>query len=91
MEAKTAIEQAIEIVGSQSKLAAAIDCNKTQVNHWIPTPSKPKPVPIPIHRCIAIERVSGISRKRLNPAIDWSMFSSEPPKAPRRSKAKAEA
>ena len=88
METKTAIEQAIQIAGSQAKLAAAIGCNKTQVNHWMPTASKAEAVPIPIHRCIAIERITGISRQLLNPAIDWAMFNSKPARA---RKAKAEA
>ena len=92
MQAKTAIEEAIEIIGGQSKLADAIGCTKSQVNHWVPTPSKAEPDPIPIYRCIAIERATGISRKKLNPAINWDLFSIEPAKRTRRAtKSKAEA
>ena len=77
-------------MGSQQKLAAALNCSRTQVNHWTKTPAKAAAVSIPPLRCIAIEALTGISREELNPAFDWRLFRTVPSK-PRRTAKTVEA
>ena len=60
-----AIEIAIEAIGSQSKLAKALNCTPQVVHNWLQRRN------IPAERCIDIERASGgvVTCEQLRPDL----------------------
>lgn len=63
-----ALRKAVEIVGSQSKLARMLDLNTNSVYGWMRGQSVPSPI-----NCIAIEKVTEgkIKRDDILPDYDW--------------------
>jgi DNA-binding transcriptional regulator YdaS (Cro superfamily) len=67
MERMNPIRRAVEVLGSQSLLAAALGVKQPTISEWARWT-----VPIPIERCVDIERVTGgiVTRRHLRPD-DW--------------------
>jgi DNA-binding transcriptional regulator YdaS (Cro superfamily) len=65
MDHKPALERACEIVGSPTKLAAALNVSLQVLGNW-------KERGIPIERCVAVENATGgkVTRRELRPH-DW--------------------
>ncbi|MDE4918581.1 transcriptional regulator [Cupriavidus metallidurans] len=66
-----AIDRAIHIAGSKSRLARAIGVTPQMVSQWA---SNRKPIPIP--RCVQIEKATGVPCEELNPSEDWATIRS---------------
>jgi DNA-binding transcriptional regulator YdaS (Cro superfamily) len=66
-----AIQQAIEIIGSQTKLAALLGVSKAAVNQWKLPGRK-----VPVIHCSVIERETkgAVRCEDLRPDINWSFM-----------------
>ena len=64
-----AIKKAVEIVGSQSKLARMLDLNNNSVYGWMRGQSVPSPI-----NCIGIEKLTqgAVKRTDILPDYDWN-------------------
>jgi len=64
----SAIERAVEIVGSQMQLAETLGVTKGQVNNWVHGREK-----VTLLRCAAIEEATQgrVRREELRPDINW--------------------
>lgn len=60
---KTALDQAIEVAGSQSSLARALGIKPQAVQKWAATGR------VPSERAVEIERVTGVPRQKLRPDL----------------------
>lgn len=58
--AHAGLEQAIAAVGTRSKLAALLGISPQAVAQWRA---------VPVARCLAVERITGVSRYELRPDI----------------------
>jgi len=63
---KTGIEKAIDIAGSQVKLAASIGAKQQMVAYW-----KKAGIVSDAGMCAAIEQLTGVPCEELNPNEDW--------------------
>jgi DNA-binding transcriptional regulator YdaS (Cro superfamily) len=68
-----AIEEAYEKAGGRKKVQESLGVTKATLSDWkkwgyVPVQSRSKTCPNP---CVALERLSGVSRARLNPNFDW--------------------
>ncbi|MEI5998263.1 helix-turn-helix domain-containing protein [Paraburkholderia bengalensis] len=63
-----AIDRAIKIAGSRSRLARAIGVAPQMVSQWA-REVNPKPISIP--SCARIEKATGVPCEQLNPNEDW--------------------
>lgn len=69
---REALHEACEHVGSAKKLAELLGISPAMVSAW--TSDDPERYrPVAADRCVAIEELTGVSRKRLRPA-DWRRF-----------------
>lgn len=65
----TPLEKAIQIVGSQSALAAALKTSQSRINNWLRRDKSG----VPAEFCGPIERLTDgqVSRWQLRPDIEW--------------------
>ena len=63
MNMKNSVQIAVDALGSQRKLAQRLHIKRQAVNAWV------KKGKIPAERVIAVENVTGISRKVLRPDL----------------------
>lgn len=66
---KSGIERAIELVGTQSKLAQMIGVTQQTVSHWLKLG-----VVSDASKCALIERITGVRCEDLNPNENWSVL-----------------
>ena len=59
-----ALEKAVEAVGGQTALAAAVGVKQTHIWNWLNRDKR-----VPAERVIAVEQATGISRHELRPDI----------------------
>ncbi len=71
-----AIKRAILIFGTQEKLGAAIGVSQSAVGKWV------HDWPIPDNKCVQIEYATFgvVTRRELNPSIDWDMYENPAPR-----------
>lgn len=62
------LERAIKNLGNQTKLSQLLDVHKSNISQW------KKSGLVPMKHCIEIEKVTGISRKKLNPSVNWDYY-----------------
>jgi DNA-binding transcriptional regulator YdaS (Cro superfamily) len=62
---QAAVLRAAEHLGSQTQLAAELGVTTPTVNQWVKGTR-----PIPVQHCLAIEQLTGVSRRELRPD-DW--------------------
>lgn len=74
-----AIKKAIEVVGSQKKLAAQLGIKQPTVSQWL---RGERPVPAP--RCPAIEQATdgAVRCEELRPDVAWDVLRTKPKKVP---------
>jgi DNA-binding transcriptional regulator YdaS (Cro superfamily) len=60
-----AIEEAYEKAGGRKKVQESLGVTKATLSDW------KKWGYVPVTRCPDLERISGVSRCRLNPDFDW--------------------
>ena len=63
MDKKTPLDLAIERIGSQQALADALEIKSPSITDWH------RRGRVPAERCIAIERLTGVSRHDLRPDV----------------------
>lgn len=63
MEGNEIFSEVVKRLGSQAQVARICGVTSVAVNHWA------KRGQIPVARCKAIEKATGINRKRLRPDI----------------------
>ena len=66
MDQKCPVDMASDAVGGAAKLAALVGVSPQAISNW-------KERGIPIDRCVAVERLTGVSRRVLRPT-DWEDF-----------------
>jgi DNA-binding transcriptional regulator YdaS (Cro superfamily) len=66
MESKNpAIEDAFAKAGGRKKVQESLAVTKATLSDW------KRKGEVPVHRCPELERLSGVSRRKLNPNFDW--------------------
>lgn len=72
-EEQSAIQRAVQIVGSQLALSKALGVTPVTVNQWVRPVGAQNHRPIPPKQCVRIEQLTGgvVSRRDLRPD-DWS-------------------
>ncbi|RJF99048.1 transcriptional regulator [Noviherbaspirillum saxi] len=75
MTESEALQKAIEIVGSATALASALDLTKGAISQW-----KDEGRKIPAEHCPTIERVTAgqVKCEDLRPDVDWSVLRASP-------------
>lgn len=73
------IDRAVQIVGSQSALAASLGITKAAVWQWKEDGRK-----VPAEHCPSIERLTGgaVRCEDLRPDVNWAVLRGEPALAP---------
>lgn len=67
MDQKTALEQAISVVGTQAQFARAIGASDSKVWNWLNRGDR-----VPAEFCPEIEKASGILCEQIRPDVDWA-------------------
>jgi DNA-binding transcriptional regulator YdaS (Cro superfamily) len=60
-----AIEEAYEKAGGRKKVQEALGVTKASLSDWI------RNEVVPAARCVELEQLSGVSRRKLNPEFNW--------------------
>lgn len=62
------LDKACKKTGSQTALANKLGVNKSNISQW------KRMGKVPMIHCIEIERLTGVSRRKLNPTINWDYY-----------------
>lgn len=60
-----AIAEAYEKAGGRRRVVESLHVTKASLSDWL------RQGYVPVARCPELERVSGVSRRKLNPIFDW--------------------